>query len=378
MDILTPRKRALTYLSIWTFLGCAPYIKSDSHSLPSVLTELVESGQVLGAQAIVGENDQILLDQNFGTRSASDTTPVNSNTQFCIGSCSKPFASATILALSQSGILDLSAPISDVLPAFHSLKQVDSKSEVNAPSLLQLLAHRGGIYSQKRGMNRRQARWIRNFRLTLEDAVEGIAQEDLIFEPGTDYAYSGAGYCVAGRVGEVAADRSFESLFQDTIGEPLGLKRTTYFPDRNDLDIATGSAKGKPNPATPHLSKPFRLPLIGGSLYSTARETSRFARMILERGRFGEETILEPKLYKEFLSLPYDGQPYGLGWSVRMENGRPVEISHNGALASSRATIRISLDKGRYAIVFYTLTDPSVSTKTAQTVNRGMIGALRK
>jgi hypothetical protein len=67
-----------------------------------------------------------------------------------------------------------------------------------------------------------------------------------------------------------------------------------------------------------------------------------------------------------------------MGWTIRKENNRPVEISHTGSLASSRASLRINLDTGRYAIVFYTLTDPSVSVKTGQSVNRAIGAALKE
>lgn len=357
-------------LCIIARLGAAP------ETLEKAIVELIESQEILGAQALVGENDLISLELNVGQRSALDDDSVDSDTLFCIGSCSKPYASATIVSLAQKGQLDLDVSIDQTLQAFSETRILDSDLNVGPPNLRQLLAHRAGIYSQKRGMNRQQARWIRDFRLTLEQSVAGIAKEALIFEPESEYAYSGAGYCVLGRVAEVATGNAFEALFQSELGAPLAFERTSYFPDANDPNIATGSIKGRPNPATPHLSKHFNLPLIGGSLYSTARECSRFARMILQRGRFGEHEVLSLESIDTFLSLPYEGQPYGLGWSVKSENGRPVQISHSGALASSRATIRIDLDTGRYAIVLYTLTDPSGSAETQRAINQAIIQAL--
>ena len=366
----------LSFFSAFTFSN--PSYASDFDTLDATLERLLTNGSILGAQALVGEGDQFLFEESFGVRSANDSEPINADTQFCIGSCSKPFASATLFVLAQNNQLSLDTPINRWLPQFAKPSIVGSDPPTRSPNLLELLAHRGGIYSQKLGMNRRQARWIRDFRLTLEDAVNGIAKEALINRPGTEYAYSGAGYCVLGRVAEVALGQSFETLFQQSIAEPLRLSRTTYFPNPEDPNIATGSVKGNPNPTTPHLSTPFHLPLIGGSLYSTARDTSRFARMILERGRFGDRTVLEPETYKNYLSLPFEGRAYGMGWSIREENDGPVEIFHTGSLASSRASLRINLDTGRYAIVFYTLNDPSVSVKTAQAVNRAIGAALKQ
>ena len=227
-------------------------------------------------------------------------------------------------------------------------------------------------------MTRQQYRLIRDFRLTLKESVDGISKEPLVNPPGSQFSYSGAGYCVLGRVAEVKAGKSFEELFQTHIGKPLSFDRSTYFPQSSDSNIAAGSLNGKVNSATPHLSKPFHLPLIGGSLYSAVQESARFARMILQRGRFGNESVLERETFDAYLSLPFEGHAYGLGWSVREENGRTTEISHSGSLASSRASMRISLDKGQYGIIFYTLADPAQSGQITQQLNRALIQMVRE
>ena len=359
-------------------LCITPWTSADANPVDDALVQLIQSEQIVGAQAYVGNRNTVVIENYYGVRSIEDKTPVDSETLFCIGSCSKPYASATILSLIKSNRLDLRSPISDWMPIFSNLTITSTGESSRAPNLLELLSHRGGIYSQKREMNRRQERWIRDFRFSLEESVNGIANEPLICEPGTEYAYSGAGYCVIGRVAEVKGGNSFEELFQAHIGKPLSFDRTTYFPQNGDSNVAAGSLDGKTNPAAPHLSTPFRLPLIGGSLYSTVQESARFARMILQRGRFGNESVLDRETFDSFLSLPFEGQAYGLGWSILEENGRPTEISHSGSLASSRASMRINLDNGRYGIVFYTLVDPNQSGQITQQLNRALIRIVRQ
>ena len=339
---------------------------SEVASLEATISDLVASDHILGSQLFIGKGDQVLLERNFGVRSADDSSPIDFDTQFCIGSCSKPFASAVTLALVQDKSLNLDTPISAVLPEFASLEIKDHASADRSPTLRELLSHRGGIYSQKVGMNRRQSQWIRDFKLTLEDAVTGIAKESLISVPGTDFAYSGAGYCIIGRVAEAAMNQSFESIFQAKIGHPLNLNRTTFFPNPKDPNIATGSSNGELHPATPHLSEPFNLPLIGGSLYSTARDSSRFARMVIGKGSLGEVEILWKATFKDYSRLHFEGKGYGFGWSLNIKNRKTIELSHTGALAASRAAFRINLKSGIYVVALYTLTDPSVSADTGR------------
>jgi CubicO group peptidase (beta-lactamase class C family) len=335
----------------------------------SAIQTLIDSGSILGAQLVVGDADEVFHQRYFGVRSAHDKTPINGDTQFCIGSCSKPFTSVLMMTLVQDGNLTLDQTIEGWLPEFSSMETSSGHSSPT-PSLRQLLSHRGGIYSQKVGMTKQQSRWIRDFTLSLEDAVKGIAKEPLLASPGETYAYSGAGYCVVGRVAEVVAKQPFELLLQERLCSPLQLSRTTYFPDSEDSNIATGSLAGKPNPTTPHLSEPFKLPLIGGSIYSTALDSGRFLQMILNRGSAGDNQMLSDKMFEAYVSPQVKGQGYGLGWSLRIKNGRTVGLSHSGSLASSRALFVVNLELNRYGVVLYTLQDPSQSNRASGAVSK--------
>ena len=123
----------------------------------------------------------------------------------------------------------------------------------------------------------------------------------------------------------------------------------------------------------------FRIQCLVGLLpLRFGKGSARFARMILQRGRFGNESVLDRATFDSILSLPFEGQAYGLGWSIREENGRPTEISHSGSLASSRASMRINLDNGRYGIVFYTLVEPDQSGQITQQLNRAIIRTIRQ
>jgi len=191
-------------------------------SLKATLDELVKNGSLVAAQAVVGRGDRILLDYGVGVTNPGGDQKIDGETLFCIGSCSKPFASAVVMSLVEDGLLELEQPISRYRPAFKNLKLPNDKPSERAPTMKELLAHRAGIYSQKKRMTPRQEGWIRNFGLTLQESVKGIANEPLISTPGSEYAYSGAGYCVVGRVAEVASGKTFEQLLQSRIAAPLG------------------------------------------------------------------------------------------------------------------------------------------------------------
>jgi hypothetical protein len=100
----------------------------------------------------------------------------------------------------------------------------------------------------------------------------------------------------------------------------------------------------------------LRLPLVGGSLYSTATATGEFARMMLRHGQAPEGTVLSEAIWKTIGQRPYPGQAYGLGWFLRRsKSGTTTALQHTGALASGRSLIEVHLKRNVFVVVHYTL-----------------------
>jgi CubicO group peptidase (beta-lactamase class C family) len=332
--------------------------------LDQELTTRQTDGVITGGQVAVRQNGKLLFSQSYGVVAARSERAVDEKTLFLIGSCSKPFVSICILSLiaDDAVSLDLDDPIDRWLAAFAMAKVDGGGTARRAPTVEELMAHRAGIYSQKIGMTQEQAHWIRSFRHTLAEGVDGIAAYNLIAQPGDMYAYSGAGYCVLGRVAELAAAKSFETILQQRLCRPIGLRRTTFFPANQfaDEEIATGIGRD----AAPHrLGKDHRFPLIGGSLYSTAEEMTQFAQEVASQctGRLR----IEPQLMRELGRVRSSESGYGLGWKVFSREGKARRISHGGSLQSYRAWLGVDLETGVTVASCWTLAErtakPSIS-----------------
>ncbi len=318
-------------------------------SLGDELDGLAKRGEVIGLQVAIRDSSGILYSGKFGTVSAGSEKKVDAETLFLVASCSKPFASACALSLIADGDIpiQLDDPISRWIPAYGSVMVKGGGLAARSPTVEELLSHRAGIYSQKSRMTLRESKWIRDFRLSLEESVDGIALSSLSANPGSAYAYSGAGYCLLGRVAELVTEKSFELLLQERVCRPLGMTRTTYFPAvKFPLDeIATGV----PEKMSPHrLGQNHRLPLIGGSLYTTAEEMTLFGIAISEgwKGN-GTHFLGVPKEMIRDAGNPRSKQSqYGLGWKVMKRNGETIRLSHSGSLGSHRAWLAVDLEKG--------------------------------
>jgi CubicO group peptidase (beta-lactamase class C family) len=130
-----------------------------------------------------------------------------------IVSAAKWLSAATILALVDEGKLRLDDSVSHWLPYF--------KGDKKGITLRQLLAHTSGLPDYLPCMFQPQ--------LQLDDCARQIGEKtSLRAKPGTEFAYGGAAYTVAGRVAEVAAGTSWAEIFATRLAQPLGLSHTGY------------------------------------------------------------------------------------------------------------------------------------------------------
>ncbi len=334
----------------------------DPDRLYTLLEQGIQQGKVAGAQVAVGQGKSPIVARSFGVRDTQTRIPVDNKTRFCIGSCSKMFAGAVLASLAADKTVDLDRPIDHWLEAFAQPKLTDGTAASRPPTLRELLCHRGGMYSQRDRLTKDQVKWIRDFTLTLAASVDGIAGERLTTDPGSKYAYSGAGYCVLGRVAEVAADMPFEELLQSRICAPLKLSRTSYFPPADDDNIASGHATRERKlvvvQESPHrLKSKLQLPLVGGSIYAPASEAAEFARMLLHEGKANGDEVLSKEAWTAMTTpcVPNANGGYGFGILIKSATDDGItSLQHGGALLGSFSFIAINFRTKRFGVVTYT------------------------
>jgi CubicO group peptidase (beta-lactamase class C family) len=334
-----------------------------SSEICQLLSMLVDDSKIAGAQVAVGSVDAPMLLKSVGRQSVDRGEPIDDDTRFCIGSCSKMFAAAVVLALESQGKLKLDVPIDEWLDEFSSLEIEGNGEATRAPTLHELLCHRSGVYTQRNRMTMTQTRWIRDFKLSLSASVAGIGSELLIAEPGNRFAYSGAGYCVLGRVAEVAGERAFDQLLSAHICRPLGLTATSYFVPAGVDNVAVGhrivNGKLVVSKSSPHLlGTRHKLVLVGGSIYCSAREAARFAQMMIGQGTLGERAVLTRAQWQLMTTpqTPDDQGGYGFGIRVAIDKmtGKKTVLSHGGALSGYFSYMLMDLQTKRFGVVHYT------------------------
>ena len=316
-------------------------------SLSDTMRQAVEQGQIAGCSFLVAHKGEVVYRKAFGYADLESKRPFTTDELCMIASVSKPFLASVFMVLVDQGKVKLDDPVEKYLPEFKGKRVEGSQSPARPMTIRQLLSHTAGFWGNNARTTPEKMELIRNFERPLSEAVKLISEYDLEYEPGTKYLYTGTGYCVAGRVAEVALGQSLEEIAQDALFGPLGLNRTTFLPSkevrttvptvyewrrqRRKLQVA------KEQPSAAEIELRFILP--GGSLFSTMDELAVFGQMHLNDGVYNGKRILSEASVAEMrqLQVAEEGpRAYGLGWfrDEASESGLANMVFHGGALGA--------------------------------------------
>ena len=300
----------------------------DDHSLQELLRETAEELGVVGAQLAIFDGREV---RQFatGSRHLELKLPVTTDTLFQIGSTTKVFNAAMMMALVDNGKLALDAPVKSYVKNFR-LAQPAAQDSVTLRHLLSMSAglDNGPYHDHGRGDD------------ALGRYVEVMAGIPHIFSPGTAFGYSNASTNVSGYVASRVMGCPWEDLLATFVLKPLGLKRSANFaeellahpvalgyrvdPKSNAVEPVPGWAMGR------------AMAPAGGTLSCCAGDLVHFARMFLNGGRSPDgATVLSPAaiatMHEPQITLPTSlmAQKWGVGPYWKQWGGYTIH-GHSG------------------------------------------------
>lgn len=323
------------------------------------LQKLVDDGQIPGAVALVVRHGKVAYVTSVGYRDIASKTPLTEDTIFAIASMTKPVTCIAAMMLVEQEKLALDDSVEKFLPALKDLRVlVDSKDKPDKEAVTvlakrpitirDLFTHTSGIgygfaILGDSSQNRLEkiytrARVIRGDSRTLADLVERLGKVPLAHQPGERWTY-GLNHDVLARVIEVVSGESFDQYLEKRVFRPLDMRDTSFLvPSAKRDRVATIYRAGLNDSLTP-LPKIYGSATFfsgGGGLFSTARDYSRFAQMLLNKGEFEGQRIVKPGTIEKMTtnqigSLTAFGLlKYGLGFGLIPEptfRGRKPAIS---------------------------------------------------
>lgn len=148
-----------------------------------------------------------------------DGNPPTPQDGFRIGSITKTFTAALVMALVDDGMVDLDDPVSE------HITRVDVPEGVTVRDLLQ---HTSGIpnYTDEPTFPERMLADGGSRVWTPESAIEMVADRPTAFEPGTQFAYSNTNYLMLGILVEEVGGKPLATQLHERIIDPLRLNGT--------------------------------------------------------------------------------------------------------------------------------------------------------
>ncbi|WP_158272089.1 serine hydrolase domain-containing protein [Marinicauda salina] len=318
------RIAAITATAFWAVSGAAAQAQADlsACSVESAVAEIDDVMTGFGADGhagavIVEVEGEVILSRGYGLAERDGETPFTPDTIAQIGSLTKQFTATAVLLLADRGAIALDDPIG---------AHIDSADgPVADVTIHQLLTHSGGLPEY----------CGRDFDAASRASLFGdCLSGPLLFEPGTDTAYSNAGYSVLAALVETVSGEDLETFLETEILEPNGLADTGYHFDESDrARLAHGYLDGRDQGVISD-----RIAALGdtwwnlkgnGGMQASTEDMHRWRRVLQGRGALPDPVV-------ERLRTPAapfeDGVAEGYGWFFRDDGtGEARQMSHAGS-----------------------------------------------
>ncbi len=310
---------------------------------PTTLDEFVaaklERANVPGLGVAAVRDGEVVWSRGFGLADVSASRAATADTPFMLASISKTFTATAAMQLVEDGVLDLDAPVSEVV----GFPISNPRSPGTVITVRHLLGHASSIRDEPDfvdGSYRDDGDFPDPLGSVMRDyftpgARYWSARGNFVKQrPGRRRHYSNMAYGLLGHVVEAAGGRSLEAHCQARIFGPLGMTETSWF--LSEMDRSTLAMP------TRHDRRRDRFVAYGhygfadypsGQLRTSARNTARFFGTLMRRGTSADGvTILEPETVElmKSRSFPRLGRAYyGLG-ILRARVGGLRLFGHDG------------------------------------------------
>jgi CubicO group peptidase (beta-lactamase class C family) len=238
------------------------------------LAELAARYRVPGATLGI-LSDGSITTTGTGVLSKATRVEVTPDSLFQIGSITKVWTATLVMQLVDEGLLDLDAPVAEVLPGF----RVADLDVTRSMTTRHLVTHTSGIDGDVFSDTGRGDDCIERY-------VAGMAELAQNHPLGATWSYCNSGYVLAGRLVEHLTGTTWDAALRERLARPLGLTRTVTLPEDALLHRTAVGHVGEPDddpvPATSWALSRSMGP--AGMVTASVEDVLSLARMHLEAG----------------------------------------------------------------------------------------------
>ena len=320
---------------------------------------MASTGTPAVSLAIV-RNGKIVYEKAYGLRSLDPKLPATTSTTFPIGSVSKQFLAATMVAMAREGKLSLDDPLAKYEPSYTDASQI---------TIAQLLAHEAGI----RDYYPLDYPTLESYHpITMQALADRYGHLPLDFAPGTRWQYSNSGYTIAGVIAQRVEGATLFDAYRRRFFAPLGMTSAHWI----DGGFGPTDAIGY----TSYFFGPYEVAPVAaaawlnaaGSLSMTAHDLALWTIALMEHNVVpAADTAV---LWQPRLLADRENPGYGLGFSLGAFNGH-FQVAHGGELVGYQSFEALYPDDDTSIVVFADATPSDVSSTIGRAIVEQIYGS---
>lgn len=310
--------------------------------LDAWVTRSMQTFEVPGLSLAIVKDDKVVITKGYGVRKLGETTPVDENTLFGIGSNSKAFTAACLAMLVDEGKIDWDDPVYQRLSGFRMYDPYVSQEM----TIRDLLTHRSGM-----GLGEGDLLFWPHSTYTREEIIHKLRYMKPASSFRSHFAYDNLLYMTAGQIIPAVTGTTWDDFMRQRIFTPLGMTNS---------NVSNALFKPGDNIAYPHSNVDGKFQVVpfvnldnagpAGSINSSAADMAKWVLLQLNRGKlldregrlFSEKQSHEMWSAQTILPISDDPPPlatlkpnfadYALGWMLRDYHGRKL-VAHTGGVS---------------------------------------------
>ena len=302
-------KKSVILLSI---LMCVCSLKAvadhDARRLVNALfRDAVKAESIPGLSVAVADNHMGIWARGFGYADLENRIPMTARTKLRIGSIAKVFTAGALMRLYEEGKIDFNAAITEAVPQWPAKHATITLSD--------LVSHTSGI--------RYYLSWDEFYSnveyVSTLDALSIFKDDDLLFTPGTQKAYTTYGWTLIAAAMESAVNgKNFKQIMEDQVFIPLNML-DTHFDDNGPIIAHRQRAYSYIDGQlmnSPEVNSSYKY--AGGGLLSTPSDVVTFAMAHIDEGFLTSNSL--SMLFEEKILPDNTHTEIGIGWFIGFES----------------------------------------------------------
>lgn len=359
--------------------------------LDSIVSVAMAEGAAPGVALAVGRYGRLVHLRSYGHIDvAPDSPPVTDSTMFDMASLTKVVATTTAaMILEDEGKLDLDAPVRSYLPEITD----SAKAKI---TVRMILTHTAGFEAFAALWREHKGR---------ADYLAQINTRPLVYNPGDSTIYSDWDFVLAGLIIERITGTTLDQFLATRVWQPLQMRDTRFNPLAESplpADSACTAAFRADHPllariAVTEMDTVYRHIKVHGivhdenacalggvaghaGLFSSARDVSVFAQMMLNGGQYNGVRLIQPTTVARWTARQSDKSSRAIGWdtpSDRSSSGRyfsPRSFGHTGFTGTS---IWIDPERGVFVVLLTNRVNPTRANLRHEALRRDVADAVQ-